>query len=103
LFIPSLTTLYLPPSQREIENLKQTDAARLNDEYARLVNGLASTGALPANEELPANPLLPHDILMQAVPGNLRRADTFVVFLKRFAAHVKKRMQTEQVCMCGKD
>eukprot|EP00967_Tisochrysis_lutea_P064328 scaffold83281_cov36-Tisochrysis_lutea.AAC.5 len=34
---------------------------------------------------------------MQAVPGNLRRADTFVLFLKRFAAHVKKRMQTEQV------
>ena len=39
----------------------------------------------------------PQDILLQAVPGNLRRADSFVLFLKRLVAHLKKRLQTEEV------
>jgi len=81
----------------EVDKLKESDSKRLNDEYQRLVSGLANTGALPANEELPANPLLPADILQQAVPGNLRRADSFVAFLKRFVAHLKKRLQVEHV------
>ena len=59
----------------EIGRLKATDASRLNDEYQRLVNGLAQSGALPANQEVAASPVLPADILQQAVPGNLRRAD----------------------------
>ena len=58
----------------EIESLKATDARRLQDEYARLVNGLAAAGNLPATDQLPANPLLPADIVDQAVPGNLRCA-----------------------------
>jgi len=173
--------------QREISRLKESDAARLNDEcaiytfiyrrprremtggvrsprggapphrYQRLVHGLANSGALNASDELAANPLLPQvrpgrglaerwprpgremaerwprdgremaerwprdgrsalppatspdepsraepspppqDILLQAVPGNLRRADSFVLFLKRLVAHLKKRLQTEEV------
>jgi len=61
------------------------------------VHGLANSGALNASDELAANPLLPQDILLQAVPGNLRRADSFVLFLKRLVAHLKKRLQTEEV------
>ena len=59
----------------DVDRLKATDARRLNDEYQRLVAGLATQGALPANEELASSPVLPADILQQAVPGNLRRAD----------------------------
>ena len=51
---------------------------RLRQEYERLVHGLANSGTLPVNAELAANPVLPPEILTQAVPGNLRRADTFV-------------------------
>ena len=67
----------------EIGRLKATDASRLNDEYQRLVNGLAQSGALPANQELAASPVLPADILQQAVPGNLRRADQVALCIAR--------------------
>merc|ERR1719424_1119231 len=42
--------------QREISRLKESDAARLNDKYQRLVHGLANSGALNASDELAANP-----------------------------------------------
>ena len=41
--------------------------------------------------------MLPNDILQQAVPGNLRRADQFVRFLRRLVAHLQKRMSIEVV------
>lgn len=44
-----------------------------------------------------ANPALPDDILREAVPGNIRRAEHFVSFLKRLVQYIKGRLQTEQV------
>jgi DNA excision repair protein ERCC-2 len=32
---------------------------------------------------------LPDDLLKEAVPGNIRRADHFVAFLKRFVEYLK--------------
>ena len=65
--------------------LKATDATRLNDEYQRLVSGLAQSGALPANhaqgpgcragtcqDGLASSPVLPADILQQARAGEWR-------------------------------
>ena len=44
-----------------------------------------------------ANPALPQDILQEAVPGNIRRAEHFVAFLKRLVQYIKTVMNTEQV------
>lgn len=41
--------------------------------------------------------MLPDEILHQAVPGNLRRADSFVSFMRRLVEHLKKRMQIGSV------
>ena len=81
----------------ELDTMKQTDATRLREEYERLVHGLAQSGTLPANEELASNPVLPDEILHQAVPGNLRRADTFVRYLQKLVHHLKGRMQVDTV------
>ena len=78
----------------EVNRLKATDARRLNDEYQRLVQGLGQ--AVGPGDQLPANPVLPDEILMQAVPGNLRRADSFVSFLRRFVEHLKRRMAVQE-------
>lgn len=76
---------------------KATDAQRLRAEYNRLVEGLAQRGTLPQNDQMLANPALPDDILKEAVPGNIRRAEHFLAFLKRFVQYLKRRMGAQQV------
>ena len=45
-----------------------TDAQRLTDEYRRLVDGFQGQGVIPRNNEgWLANPVLPDDILREAV------------------------------------
>ncbi|KAG6402966.1 hypothetical protein SASPL_135181 [Salvia splendens] len=82
-----------PPERR----LKATDAGRLRAEYNRLVDGLAQRGDLPTGDTWLANPALPDDILKEAVPGNIRRAEHFLSVLRRFVQYLKGRLQTESV------
>ncbi|CAK5277420.1 unnamed protein product [Mycena citricolor] len=80
----------------EIESgIKTKDAAKLQDEYARLVQGLRD----PEEDEdaFMSNPLLPDDLLTEAVPGNIRKAEHFVAFLKRFVEYLKTRMRVLHV------
>jgi Rad3-related DNA helicase len=57
-----------------IQQSKQGDAKRLQDEYNRLVQGLRVGGMLAGwREDMLANPALPPDILNESVPGNIRR------------------------------
>lgn len=44
-----------------------------------------------------ANPALPDDILREAVPGNIRRAEHFLSVLRRLVQYLKGRLQTENV------
>ena len=80
---------------RRIEQAKATDEKRLRDEYTRLVNGLAQQGVFDRarGEELIANPVISEDILREAVPGNIRRAEHFIAFLRRFVEYLKQRMR----------
>ncbi|KAG9157245.1 hypothetical protein Leryth_004915 [Lithospermum erythrorhizon] len=82
---------------QEIERLKATDANRLQAEYNRLVDGLAQRGNLPATDNFLANPALPDDILQEAVPGNIRRAEHFLSVLRRLVQYFKGRLMTENV------
>ena len=83
----------------KIERAKQTDARKLREEYARLVDGLAQQGVLRrgGGEDALQNPVIPDDILREAVPGNIRRAEHFVAFLRRFVEYLKTRMRATQV------
>ena len=40
---------------------------------------------------LTASAVLPEDLLTEAVPGNIRKAEHFVAFLKRFVEYLKVR------------
>lgn len=82
----------------KIEEIKKTDAAKLQDEYAKLVEGLQESAADAADEDaFMANPVLPDDLLTEAVPGNIRKAEHFVAFLKRFVEYLKTRMRVLHV------
>lgn len=82
---------------QEIDRFKATDAGRLRDEYNRLVEGLAQRGNLPMTDTWLANPALPDDILKEAVPGNIRRAEHFLAVLRRLVQYLKGRLQVESV------
>jgi DNA excision repair protein ERCC-2 len=69
--------------------LKLSNSEKLQNEYTKLVEGLKDANDARVNEELLANPLLSNDILTEAVPGNIRKAEHFVAFLRRFVEYLK--------------
>ncbi|KAL0946901.1 hypothetical protein HGRIS_013065 [Hohenbuehelia grisea] len=82
----------------KIEEIKTTDAAKLQDEYAKLVEGLQED--IPETNDTDgfmASPVLPDDLLKEAIPGNIRKAEHFVAFLKRFVEYLKTRMRVLHV------
>ena len=80
-----------------IHNIKQSGKERLEDEYRQLVEGLRDARQNRANETFLQNPVLPSDILEEAVPGNIRKAEHFVVFLRRFVEHLKNKLKIMHV------
>lgn len=91
----SLTNLNSLKTQ--IDRLKETDAEKLKREYQRLVEGLRDANAARANDAQLANPVLPDEILHEAVPGNIRKAEHFLSFLKRFVEYLKTRLRVQHV------
>ncbi|KAI8069763.1 uncharacterized protein B0P05DRAFT_550773 [Gilbertella persicaria] len=81
----------------KIEEIKKTDAERLKNEYSKLVEGLKDANAARDEDTFMANPILPDDLLKEAVPGNIRRAEHFVAFLRRFIEYLKTRLRVMHV------
>ncbi|KAI1965271.1 TFIIH/NER complex ATP-dependent 5'-3' DNA helicase subunit [Ophidiomyces ophidiicola] len=79
--------------ERKIDEMKRTDADKLQREYEKLVEGLREADEAREEDQLMANPALPDDLLKEAAPGNIRRAEHFVAFLKRFIEYLKTRMK----------
>ncbi|KAI0320107.1 hypothetical protein OF83DRAFT_1106621 [Amylostereum chailletii] len=79
----------------KIDEIKKTDASKLQNEYAKLVEGLQE--ATSEEDAFMSNPVLPEDLLQEAIPGNIRKAEHFVAFLKRFVEYLKTRMRVLHV------
>ncbi|CAJ0963862.1 unnamed protein product, partial [Mesorhabditis belari] len=80
-----------------VTKAKRENAARLQHEYERLVEGLRKAEQERANDERLANPVLPDAVLKEAIPGQIRDATHFVSFLKRVVEYVRHRLRTSQV------
>ena len=83
--------------ERKITEMRSSDAEKLQNEYAKLVEGLRDADEASREDAFMANPALPDDLLQEAVPGNIRRAEHFVAFLKRFVEYLKTRMKVLHV------
>ncbi|KAH9005150.1 DNA repair helicase [Lactarius hatsudake] len=59
----------------KIDEIKKTDASKLQDEYAKLVEGLQE--AASDEDAFTSTPVLPEDLLKEAIPGNIRKAGAF--------------------------
>ncbi len=92
--------------ENKIAEMKDSDADKLKNEYAKLVEGLRDADEAREEDAFMSNPgqslyrkldilhidivqALPDDLLKEAVPGNIRRAEHFVAFLKRFVEYLK--------------
>ncbi|KAI0460898.1 TFIIH/NER complex ATP-dependent 5'-3' DNA helicase subunit [Komagataella kurtzmanii] len=82
---------------KKVDEIKRIDSKKLQDEYERLVEGLRATESSRNEELIMANPILPDDILTESIPGNIRRGEHFVMFLKRFIEYLKTRMKVLHV------
>lgn len=80
-----------------IQQIKETDAAKLKEEYRRLVEGLKEANVARETDVYLANPVLPDEILQEAVPGTIRTAEHFVGFLRRFMEYLKSRLRVQHV------
>ena len=86
--------------------IKNTDAQKLQDEYEKLVSGLQQANETREDEDMMASPgtsvpplrhvrierrpsVLSKDMLDEAIPVNIRKAEHFVAFLKRFIEYLK--------------
>lgn len=82
---------------KRIEDVKKTDSKKLQDEYEKLVEGLSAADIINNEREIMETPVLTEDLLKEAIPGNIRRAEHFVAFLKRFIEYLKTRMKVLHV------
>ncbi|WKX99575.1 hypothetical protein Q1695_014449 [Nippostrongylus brasiliensis] len=82
-----------------VQRMKAENSDRLQQEYEKLVEGLRRTEQERMNDERLANPVLPDAILNEAVPGTIRTAQHFVLFMKRVVEYVRHRMRTSQVLL----
>ena len=77
--------------------MREDDTKRLQDEYQRMVDGLRDAASARETDNLLANPVLPDAILKEVIPGNIRHADHFLGFLKRFIEYLKTRLRVQHV------
>eukprot|EP00934_Nitzschia_sp_Nitz4_P005055 Nitzschia sp. Nitz4//scaffold55_size114948//63607//66252//NITZ4_003904-RA/size114948-snap-gene-0.175-mRNA-1//1//CDS//3329554539//5045//frame0 len=80
----------------EVSRIKQSDSQRLQQEYRNLVEGLIDQGLLdaPANDGGLASNALDPDVLSESVPGNIRRAEHFIQFMRKVVEHLKTRLRS---------
>ncbi|KAK0651342.1 hypothetical protein B0T16DRAFT_403706 [Cercophora newfieldiana] len=83
--------------EAKINDMRDSDEKKLQDEYEKLVEGLRGADEGRQEDAFMSNPVLPDDLLKEAVPGNIRRAEHFVSFLRRFIEYLKTRMKVRQV------
>ncbi|KAG5924415.1 TFIIH/NER complex ATP-dependent 5'-3' DNA helicase subunit [Claviceps capensis] len=83
--------------EQKITEMRRTDQEQLQNEYQKLINGLRETEQARQEDAFMGSPTLPDDLLQEAIPGNIRRAEHFTAFLKRFIEYLKTRMKVRQV------
>jgi len=83
--------------EEEIQRLKSEDSSRLREEYDKLVAGLREAQERRDNAVVLANPVLPDNVLQEAVPGNIRKGEHFVAFMKRLVEYLKTRLRVQYV------
>lgn len=81
----------------KVDHVKEVDSGKLQDEYEKLVEGLRESQLAKDEETFVTTPVLSTDVLQEAIPGSIRRAEHFISFMKRFIEYLKTRMKVLHV------
>ena len=74
----------------KIGAMSEQNAARLQSEYETLLSGLASSAGVDGRTL--GSPLLPQNVLDEAVPGNIRKAKPFVELMGSLVYELKQKL-----------
>lgn len=80
--------------RQSVSAMRESNAHRLRNEYDRLVRGMSTSGVLPdvpSGDMMLSNPSIPQDIIEETVPGNIRKAEHFIMFLRRLVQYLRDR------------
>ncbi|KAF9424517.1 hypothetical protein HW555_000328 [Spodoptera exigua] len=91
------STMALQQLEKTVAQIREADAARLTVEYEQMVEGLRHAAMQRETDAVLGNPILPDDVLNEVVPGNIRNAEHFLSFLKRFIEYLKTRLRIQHV------
>ncbi|XP_030765568.1 general transcription and DNA repair factor IIH helicase subunit XPD [Sitophilus oryzae] len=83
--------------EKHVSEMRDEDHRKLQEEYQRLVQGLRDASVARDTDLILSNPILPDEVLKEAVPGNIRNAEHFINFLKRFLEYLKTRLRVQHV------
>lgn len=83
--------------EKAVSQTREADSRKLQEEYQRLVQGLREANVNQDTDVLLGNPVMPEEILNEIVPGNIRNAEHFCSFLKRFIEYLKTRLRVQHV------
>uniref|UniRef100_A0A914GXT4 DNA 5'-3' helicase n=1 Tax=Globodera rostochiensis TaxID=31243 RepID=A0A914GXT4_GLORO len=84
--------------EQHIQTLKTENHRRIQDEYEKLVENLRRVEKEREEDERAwTNPVLPTEILREAVPGSIRTAEHFMAFMRRIMEYIKHRMRVKSV------
>eukprot|EP00727_Mastigamoeba_balamuthi_P004114 m51a1_g1370 putative tfiih basal transcription factor complex helicase xpd subunit-like (1065) ;mRNA; f:415787-420582 len=77
----------------KVNATKAIDMDKMQREYTRLVNDVARPHDVPLADDIAADPLLPDDVLQEAVPGNIRKSESFLRLLRVWLAWLVERIR----------
>lgn len=80
----NITTL-----EKHIKELKQANHEKLQEEYEKLVQNLRRVEQERTEEHAWASPVLPDAILRESIPGTIRTAEHFMIFMRRVVEYLK--------------
>uniref|UniRef100_A0AAF5DG82 General transcription and DNA repair factor IIH helicase subunit XPD n=1 Tax=Strongyloides stercoralis TaxID=6248 RepID=A0AAF5DG82_STRER len=83
--------------ENHVKNLRKNNDVKLQNEYEKLVQGLKLEAEKRKEENFWASPVLPSEILNEVVPGSIRKAEHFVIFMKRVCEFVKHMAKCKQI------
>lgn len=83
--------------EKAVAEMREDDVNKLQEEYNHLVEGLREAQIARETDVILANPVLSNEVLEEVVPGNIRNAEHFISFLKRFVEYIKTRLRVQHV------